>query len=173
MTAPPSAPAPTHSIKILLGVLAIGVATAAGSFFIRHDVSSNSPPSGPNTVTDTERSPATGEPPVSQPQRTVYRTTAAELYNNYAAYEAAANQKAGRAAIEISGIIKAIDHNLFDESEIDLEAGEGSNSVALTLDRSPGNLADALVAGRYVIIRCENMSFIQGAPSGQSCQLVQ
>jgi hypothetical protein len=168
VTAPPSSPAyPTHAMKILLWILAIGAAAVGSTFLIRRDGASSSAPSG------AQSGPATAEPAAATPPWPVYRTTAAELYNNYAAYEAATNQKTGRTAIEISGIIKAIDRNLFDESEIDLEAGEGSRSVALTLDKSPLDSAESLVQGRYVRIRCENMSFIQGSPSGQSCQLVE
>jgi hypothetical protein len=101
-----------------------------------------------------------------------YQTTASDLYQNYSAYEAAAKLTTGNSAIQISGTIKSVGQNLFDETEVNLDAGSDSESVTVTLDHLGGDLP-FLVTGTKVSIRCEDMTRILGPPMGQGCQLVQ
>jgi hypothetical protein len=100
-----------------------------------------------------------------------YQTTATNLYQNYSTYEAAAKLTTGNLAIQISGTVKSIGHNLFDETEVYLDAGGDSRTVTVTLDGSIG-ATHAPAAGTKVSVHCENMTRILGPPIGQSCQLV-
>jgi hypothetical protein len=108
----------------------------------------------------------------SQAEWFIYRTTAHELYHNYAAYEIATHQMSRAAAIEISGTILAIDRDIFDKPEIDMDVGDGPNSVALTLDKPSLNTTRSLTQGQFVKIRCDNMSHILGSPIGQGCEII-
>jgi hypothetical protein len=154
----PRAPAPQTAIKTVFYCLIVSLGVACGFSAIWPDWSART--AGYSGAPRTSKEP-------------VYQTTAADLYKNYAAYEAAANLKTGTAAVQVSGTIKAVGENMFDETEIDLDVGEGSNSVTVTLDQSSTGAMPSLVKGGQIKVLCEDMSRILDRPIGQSCQVLE
>lgn len=161
----------------ILGILGAALACAwlAGAFDSSKTSGVASPiPQVPPTERGDEPSRTGISTPAQTPEttRTIYRTTAISLYRDYEANEVATDQKIGDALVEVSGTIKAIDKDMFNLPEIELEGGDEFNAVALTLDKSQLAAAGRLTKGQSVTIRCNKMGRSIDLPVGVDCQLV-
>jgi hypothetical protein len=104
--------------------------------------------------------------------RSIYSTTAVELFRSYQANEVATDQKIGSARVEITGTVKAIDKDMFDEPEIRLDVGNEFDSVTLTLDKSQLSIASGLFKGQSVRAQCNKVTRIIDSPVGEHCQII-
>jgi uncharacterized protein YecT (DUF1311 family) len=152
--------------KIMLQIV-IAIIGAAWLFSVLH----------PNDKSESELTTAAREPAPNSdaPQhnaRSVYATTAVELFRSYQANEVATDQKIGSAMIEITGTVKAIDKNMFGEPEIRLEVGDDFSSVTLTLDKSQLSVASGLTMGQSVVAHCDKVTRIIDYPVGEHCQVI-
>jgi hypothetical protein len=101
-----------------------------------------------------------------------YKTTAAQLYEDFDANEVAASQKINGAPIEVTGLIYAIEEDVYNDAMILLDAGNGA-LVVLNLAPTQKPAAAKLRKGREITIRCKKISigFI-GSPYGAGCLIV-
>lgn len=183
---PPPPPAPPLSIwkrpvsNPILGILcsAVVLAWLAGAFDSPKStyVSETSAPVAPiavaNSATPNKVAPIVTAPNPAKKERGLYKTTAVKLYREYTANEVATDQRIGDAMIEVSGVIKSIDKNVFDDPEIKLDVGDDFNAVGLDLDKSQLAEAGRLSKGQSVTIRCDKMKRIVDYPIGSDCKFV-
>jgi hypothetical protein len=189
--APTSAPTPLSSWKRPLGATEsiVGIiGTAIFFMWLAGTFDSTKVPSVP-TAPDPVAEPvpqgkpatvavATAEPVVlpehkaASAKRPVFRVSAEELYREYEANEVAADQKIGKALVEISGTINSIDKDFTDDVVIRLATGDPFSMVGLTLANSQRKLAATLAKGQAIVIRCDRVIRILTSPMGSDCVIV-
>lgn len=148
------------------GFLLVCVALAIyGSF-------NSSPDTG--TPTDTASAAMSASQPSASPQaqRSVYKTTAGQLFLDYRQNEVATDERIGNARVEISGGVESIDKDFMGHPTLKLDIGMDFNTVLLTLDKSDTAKAGRLSKGNWVTAICEKVERVISDPVGTGCVLI-
>jgi len=112
---------------------------------------------------------STGAPAGST--RTVYQTTAAQLYLDYLANGVATQSKIANSRVRVAGTILAIDEDAAGEPVVKL-AANNNDSVNMTLGQDEIAAAAQLSRGQAVDVQCDSMRRVMGSPEGSHCSLV-
>ncbi|MEN4818042.1 OB-fold protein [Pantoea agglomerans] len=105
----------------------------------------------------------------SPPQKPIYQTTARKLFNDYEENEVAVDEQLKGKVVAVTGIVQSIDKDFTDSIIISLKTDNEFMPARLKMKDSQKAAAIALKKGKQVVIVCENMSRIIGAPSGRNC----
>jgi len=105
----------------------------------------------------------------SPPQKPIYQTTARKLFNDYEENEVAVDEQLKGKVVAMTGIVQSIDKDFTDSIIISLKTDNEFMPARLKMKDSQKAAAIALKKGKQVVIVCENMSRIIGAPSGRNC----
>ena len=100
---------------------------------------------------------------------TVYKTTAAQLYQDYDANEVATDERIGGRPVEIAGKIESIDKDFMNNIVIHLNIGQLFGDAGLTMEASEKTKAIQLSKGVDVTIVCQKMVRIITFPQGSNC----
>lgn len=117
-----------------------------------------------NTSTSSESTPA-----VAAPAKEVYKTTANALFKDYDDNEVAADEKMKGKTIEVSGTVQSIDKDFTDSIIVRLKTSNEFLPAMMGIQDSEKSTALALKKGQKVVITCERMTRVMGAPSGRDC----
>jgi hypothetical protein len=104
--------------------------------------------------------------------RSIYRTTALDLFADYEANEVAVDEKIGKQLIEITGTIQSIDKNFMDHPVVYLETGHVLSHVGLEFVDKAKSAVARLSKGQEATFMCDSMSRIMNAPLGDGCVVV-
>ncbi|MDE2430246.1 MAG: hypothetical protein KGM99_16105 [Burkholderiales bacterium] len=107
------------------------------------------------------------------PQKSVYKTTPAEIYAAYEENEVAANKKIGDSEIEIFGVIQEISEDFAKDVVIRFISPNEFSRVSATLSKGQSDLAANLAKGQEITVRCKQIIRIIGSPVAQKCALVE
>ena len=110
-------------------------------------------------------SPAEAPPP----QKPVYQTTARKLFNDYDENEVAVDEQLKGKLVAVTGIVQSIDKDFTDSIIINLKTDNQFMPARMDMKDSQKAAAIALKKGKQVVIVCEKMSRLIGAPSGRNC----
>jgi len=113
-----------------------------------------------NVSTSAEASPS---------QKTVYQTTARKLFNDYDENEVAVDEQLKDKVVAVTGIVQSIDKDFTDSIIISLKTDNQFMPARMDMKDSQKATAMSLKKGKQVVIVCEKMSRIVGAPSGRNC----
>jgi len=105
----------------------------------------------------------------SPTQKPIYQTTARKLFNDYEENEVAVDEQLKGKVVAMTGIVQSIDKDFTDSIIISLKTDNEFMPARLKMKDSQKAAAIALKKGKQVVIMCENMSRIIGAPSGRNC----
>ncbi|MBD8157095.1 hypothetical protein IFU23_03100 [Pantoea agglomerans] len=105
----------------------------------------------------------------SPTQKPIYQTTARKLFNDYEENEVAVDEQLKGKVVAMTGIVQSIDKDFTDSIIISLKTDNEFMPARLKMKDSQKAAAIALKKGKQVVIVCENMSRIIGAPSGRNC----
>jgi len=105
----------------------------------------------------------------SSSQKTVYQTTARKLYNDYDENEVAVDEQLKGKDVAVTGIVQSIDKDFTDSIIISLKTDNQFMPARMDMKDSQKTTAMSLKKGNQVVIVCEKMSRIVGAPSGRDC----
>ncbi|MEN4561959.1 OB-fold protein [Pantoea agglomerans] len=105
----------------------------------------------------------------SPTQKPIYQTTARKLFNDYEENEVAVDEQLKGKIVAMTGIVQSIDKDFTDSIIISLKTDNEFMPARLKMKDSQKAAAIALKKGKQVVIMCENMSRIIGAPSGRNC----
>lgn len=132
----------------------------------------SSPDTG--TPTDTASAAMSASQPSASPQaqRSVYKTTAGQLFLDYRQNEVATDERIGNARVEISGGVESIDKDFMGHPTLKLDIGMDFNTVLLTLDKSDTAKAGRLSKGNWVTAICEKVERVISDPVGTGCVLI-
>ncbi|MGK3142056.1 OB-fold protein [Pantoea sp. C2G6] len=103
------------------------------------------------------------------PPKPVYQTTARKLFNDYDENEVAVDEQLKGKIVAVSGIVQSIDKDFTDSIIISLKTDNEFMPARLDMKDSQKATAISLKKGMKVVIVCERMSRIIGAPSGRNC----
>lgn len=102
--------------------------------------------------------------------RTVYQTTAEQLYRDYSANAVRTQSSIGNSQVRISGSILEIDEDAQGRPVVRLATGNDS-SLGLRLGEDQQAAAAQLVKGETVEIQCDRMQRISESVQGSDCAL--
>jgi len=125
----------------------------------------------PRSLQANTNAPAASVPTQPSPLvRTVYRTTAEELYRDYEANAVATQSRIGTSRVRLNGTVDAIDQDATGHPVVRLSTGKDS-AVAMTLAEDQRTAAAQLYKGEAVDLDCDK---IGGDPvlEGSGCSLV-
>lgn len=105
----------------------------------------------------------------SPPQKTVYQTTARKLFNDYDENEVAVDEQLKGKIVAVTGIVQSIDKDFTDSIIISLKTDNQFMPARMDMKDSQKATAMSLKKGKQVVIVCEKMSRLMGAPSGRNC----
>lgn len=104
-----------------------------------------------------------------KPKKEVYQTTARKLFNAYDENEVATDEEIKGKLVAVTGIVQSIDKDFTDSIIISLKTDNEFMPARMEVKDSEKSTALTLKKGKQVVIVCERMSRIVGAPSGRSC----
>lgn len=105
----------------------------------------------------------------SPPQKPVYQTTARKLFNDYDENEVAVDEQLKGKIVSVTGIVQSIDKDFTNSIIISLKTDNQFMPARMDMKDSQKTTAMSLKKGKQVVIVCERMSRIVGAPSGSNC----
>jgi tRNA_anti-like len=103
--------------------------------------------------------------------REVVRTSAVELFNEYAANEVATDERLKGKDVIVVGRVESINKNVWGTIYVSLQTPNQFMSAHMNLDDADKNTAAALRKGQRVEVRCKKMQRWAGSPSGHDCRL--
>ncbi|MEB5708339.1 OB-fold protein [Pantoea anthophila] len=148
-------------LYIFVGLMVIGY--FAGKNEDGNTTSSSTESNQPQSVS--QNPPAKTSPP----QKPIYQTTARKLFNDYEENEVAVDEQLKGKLVAMTGIVQSIDKDFTDSIIISLKTDNEFMPARLEMKDSQKSAAIALKKGKQVVIVCEKMSRIIGAPSGRNC----
>jgi hypothetical protein len=107
----------------------------------------------------------------SPPPRTVYQTTAQQLYQDYNTNGVATQSRIGKGGIRVRGTVAAIEMDSSGYPVVKLSTNN-PNSADMTLTEDQTSAAAQLSRGQTVDIQCDRMHGIMGSPVGSQCTLL-
>lgn len=102
-------------------------------------------------------------------KKTVYQTTARKLFNDYDENEVAVDERLKGKIVAVTGIVQSIDKDFTDSIIISLKTDNQFMPARMDMKDSQKAKAMSLKKGKQVVIVCEKMSRLMGAPSGRNC----
>jgi hypothetical protein len=111
--------------------------------------------------------------PASSSVRSIYRTSAAQLYRDYNSNEAATQAKIGPQRILVTGTVVTVTQEYLGNNEVLLDVGNGLSPAEMTLQPDQNVLAVQLHKGESVAILCDQMQRLTDAPAGSGCRLTE
>lgn len=105
------------------------------------------------------------------PRSDVYTTTGAALSHDYDTNEVATDLKINGRAILVSGRVKSIDKDYWNNVVVDLALGNELMPASIKMLDNYASKAAALSEGNEVTIRCKKMRRMVGNPYGSGCVL--
>lgn len=120
-------------------------------------------------VSQPKSAASTSSAVASQPQKTVYQTTARKLFNDYDENEVAVDEQLKGKLVAVTGIVQSIDKDFTDSIIISLKTDNQFMPARMDMKDSQKAAAIALKKGKQVVIVCAKMSRLIGAPSGRNC----
>lgn len=102
-------------------------------------------------------------------RKSLYQTTARKLFNEYDENEVAVDEKIKDKLVAVTGIVQSIDKDFTDSIIISLKTDNEFMPARMDMKDSEKATAMGLKKGKQVMIICERMSRIVGAPSGRKC----
>ncbi|MEI0697051.1 hypothetical protein ABRP57_06690 [Pectobacterium aroidearum] len=102
----------------------------------------------------------------------VYKTTASGLFNAYEENEVAIDEKMKGKIVEISGTVQSIDKDFTDAIIVQLKTGNEFLPAMMNIIDSEKSTAISLKKGQKIVVRCESVMRIIGAPAGRNCVFV-
>lgn len=149
--------------KTRLGFKIVGwiiVILSAGAGLVAIFGPDNSQNSSPASTSDATRS------------RTVYQTSAEQLFKAYNANEVATDQKIGGALVEVDGQIASIEKDFMDHAVLHLATDSEFSPVGITLVDTDKNAAASLKKGQEIVVRCDSMKRVLDSPMGSGCTII-
>ncbi|PIF21779.1 OB-fold protein [Candidatus Pantoea floridensis] len=154
--------------KVLKWILYIFVGLMVIGYFAGKNEDGNT--SSSSTQSSQSASVAEATPvKASPPQKPVYQTTARKLFNDYEENEVAVDEQLKGKIVAMTGVVQSIDKDFTDSIIISLKTDNEFMPARLEMKDSQKAAAIALKKGKQVVIVCEKMSRIIGAPSGRNC----
>ena len=151
--------------KFFRWVFYIIVAFILLGFFLGKDKNAASDSASQSTSTNaTDQSEA-----APAPQKPVYQTTARKLFSAYDENEVATDEELKGKLVAVTGIVQSIDKDFTDSIIISLKTDNQFMPARMDMKDSQKAAAMSLKKGKQVVIVCERMSRIIGAPSGRDC----
>lgn len=145
---------------IFIGLIVLG-------YIAGKDEKSNSSTSSSQSATTSSASQTEDTP---APEKAVYQTTARKLFNAYEENEVATDEELKDKLVAVTGIVQSIDKDFTDSIIISLKTDNQFMSARMEMKDSEKAAAMSLKKGKQVVIVCERMSRIVGAPSGRNCK---
>jgi hypothetical protein len=169
MPAPPAATSKTK--KGLFGCLGLIVVAGVIGAIVGPpaDKGGEGVADGNGQTTSVRSDEAAQAAPKSDPATQV---TATELARAYEANEAAAQQRFGEGALEVTGTITAIQLGMGDEPFLVLRGTNEFMGPQATLTDEDQARASSLSRGQSVRLRCESVSEVIGTPMLRECSLL-
>ncbi|WP_147198376.1 hypothetical protein [Pantoea sp. CCBC3-3-1] len=152
--------------KFFRWVFYVVVALILIGFFVGKDENASS--SGSTSQATSSNSAAQAEA-TSAPQKPVYETTARKLFNAYEENEVATDEALKGKRVAVTGIVQSIDKDFTNSIIISLKTDNQFMAARMEMKDSQKAAAMSLKKGNQVVIVCEKMSRIIGAPSGRDC----
>jgi hypothetical protein len=122
-------------------------------------------------VDDPLRSTTTAPPKTSTPTRIV-TATEQELFDDYQDNEVATDRQLKGAIIEITGVVEAINKNVWGTIYVNLKTSNQFMPAAMHVAAQEETKVAALRRGQSVVFRCPKMQRWAGSPSGDDCILM-
>jgi hypothetical protein len=117
--------------------------------------------------------PVADQPAVpASAKRSVYETTAVQLFLDYRKNEVATDERIGNARVEVTGGIESIDKDFMGDPTLKLDIGMDFDSVILTLDKEETLKAGKLSRGETVTALCDKVERVVSEPIATGCFLV-
>jgi hypothetical protein len=131
------------------------------------------PPSQQMITSSTSSPPPAPPPPPQLPAvpRSVYRTTAEDLYRDYEANAVATQARIGASLVRLNGSISAIDQDETGHPVVKLRTGK-DRAAAMTLAHSQRAAAAQLYKGEAVDLECDKIGGSDAVLQGSGCTLV-
>lgn len=105
--------------------------------------------------------------------RSIYRTSAVQLYRDYNRDEAATQARIGPQRIAVTGTVAAVSQDYLGNNEVLLDVGNGLSAAEMALQSDQNLLAVQLQRGESVTILCDQMQRLTDAPEGSGCRLLE
>lgn len=115
--------------------------------------------------------PAALPAPAATPLPEPIEVTARELYQAYAANEAAAKELFDDRPIMVRGVVAGVTLDIFDEPVVQLRSGNSQATVVMDLDSKDNAAAAKLRVGREMRALCSELTELNGRPLLDSCTL--
>lgn len=106
------------------------------------------------------------------PPRSLYRTTAAQLYRDYNTDPTGTQARIGQRRILVTGTVVDVSTDYLGQNLVLLDAGNGISTADMTLAPDQNLLALQLKRGQSVSITCDEMQRYSDSPTGSNCALV-
>jgi len=154
--------------KVLKWVLYIFIGLMVIGYFADKKEDGNKSPNSSQSsqsLSDANITPVEVEPP----KKSIYQTTARKLFNDYDENEVAVDEQIKGKLVAVTGIVQSIDKDFTDSIIISLKTDNEFMPARMDMKDSEKATAMGLKKGKQVLIICERMSRIVGAPSGRKC----
>lgn len=102
--------------------------------------------------------------------RLVLKVTAPELLTAYEANEAAAQAKYGSSILQVTGMVQAVDLNLFNKPVVRFSTGNEFSPATVNLVEDAQSKAQTLSKGQKLTVTCQSVSEAIGSPQLQDCE---
>lgn len=122
---------------------------------------------GSSTSTQTEQTSESSQP--TKPQKEIYQISASKLFSAYDENEVATDEDIKGKLVAVTGIVQSIDKDFTDSIIISLKTSNQFMPARMEMKDSEKGTALKLKKGKQVVITCDRMSRVVGAPSGRSC----
>jgi hypothetical protein len=114
-------------------------------------------------------------PPADAPEAalpaTILTVTAPELHAAFAANEVAAKARFGDQPLRVTGVIDAIELDLFDNPQLSLRAGGDFEFVLAKFDKDAAAQTAALAKGQDITVVCDSVTEVIGNPVLDDCAI--